>query len=190
MNRSGARGRSWCGAVTLIQRFGSAANLNIYLHCLVLHGVYRRSADSTPEFVEATAPSDEALQAVLHRIITRLMKLLTRRALANERVQINASGQAVLKLKTAWRDGTTHCLWIAVCCRWCVEVRQVFLSVPNAPELRELQGTRDITPVLCQGLLSGRRSTRHWHRSRLLLQVGSSGEPLSQDSGCARRRLG
>lgn len=29
------------GAITLIQRFGSAANLNIHLHCLVLDGVYR-----------------------------------------------------------------------------------------------------------------------------------------------------
>jgi Putative transposase len=29
------------GAVTLIQRFGSAGNLNIHLHCLVLDGVYR-----------------------------------------------------------------------------------------------------------------------------------------------------
>ena len=60
------------GAVTLIQRFGPAANLNIHLHCLVLDGVYRRSADGTPEFVEAPAPTDEALQAVLHKIITRL----------------------------------------------------------------------------------------------------------------------
>ena len=67
------------GAVTLIQRFGSAANLNIHLHCLVLDGVYRRGADGTPEFVEVAAPTDEALQAVLHKIITRLMKLLTRR---------------------------------------------------------------------------------------------------------------
>lgn len=31
------------GAVILIQRFGSSANLNIHLHCLVLDGVYRRS---------------------------------------------------------------------------------------------------------------------------------------------------
>ena len=31
------------GAVTLIQRFGSAANPNIPLHCLVLDGVYRRT---------------------------------------------------------------------------------------------------------------------------------------------------
>jgi len=28
--------------------------------------------------------------------------------LANERVQCNAAGQVVLKLETAWRDGTTH----------------------------------------------------------------------------------
>jgi hypothetical protein len=72
------------GAVTLIQRFGSAANLNIHLHCLVLDGVYRRSADGTPEFVEAPAPTDEALQAVLHKIITRLMGLLTRRGVLVE----------------------------------------------------------------------------------------------------------
>ena len=42
------------GAVTLIQRFGSAANLNIHLHCLVLDGVYsaaltgRRSSSKFP----------------------------------------------------------------------------------------------------------------------------------------------
>ena len=67
-----------CGAVTLIQRFGSAANLNIHLHCLVLDGVYRRN-EGGPIFVEVPAPTDEALQAVLHKIITRMMKLLTRR---------------------------------------------------------------------------------------------------------------
>jgi hypothetical protein len=68
------------GAVTLMQRFGSAANLNIHLHCLVLDGVYRRGIDGAPEFVEVPEPTDEALQSVLHKIITRTMKLLTRRA--------------------------------------------------------------------------------------------------------------
>ena len=66
------------GAVTLIQRFGSAANLNIHLHCLVLDGIYRRT-DGEPVFVEVPAPTDEDLQAVLHKIITRTMKLLARR---------------------------------------------------------------------------------------------------------------
>ena len=36
------------------------------------------------------------------------MSLITRPALANDRVQTNAVGQVVFKLKTAWRDGTTH----------------------------------------------------------------------------------
>jgi hypothetical protein len=193
------------GTVTLIQRFGSAAN--IHLHCLVLDGVYRCGADGVPVFVEASAPSDDELHALLHTVITRLMKMLTRRgilieemgqtwlvepnpnangdeartlrplqaaaityriafgpragqkvltlrgalaregmarellcsdiegfslhaavrverhdrkrleqlcrtitrpALADERVQLNAAGQVELKLKTPWRDGTTH----------------------------------------------------------------------------------
>ncbi|HEY6356492.1 MAG TPA: transposase [Burkholderiaceae bacterium] len=67
------------GAVTLIQRFGSAANLNVHLHCLVLDGVYRCGADCAPTFVEVSAPTDDELHALLQTIITRLMKMLTRR---------------------------------------------------------------------------------------------------------------
>jgi len=40
--------------------------------------------------------------------LEQLCRTITRPELANERVQINAAGQGVLKLKTAWRDGTTH----------------------------------------------------------------------------------
>ena len=44
--------------------------------------------EGEPVFVEVPAPTDEALQAVLHKIITRLMKLLTRRGvLVEEQVQ-------------------------------------------------------------------------------------------------------
>ena len=193
------------GAVTLVQRFGSAANLNVHLHCLVLDGLYRSDAEGGAEFVEAAAPTDEALHALLHTVIARLMKMLTRRgvlvedtgrswlteadadgeeartlrplqaaavtyriafgsragqkvltlrgamprevtarqalcaevdgfslhaavrveaherkrlerlcryitrpALSDERIQVNAAGQVQLELKTPWRDGTTH----------------------------------------------------------------------------------
>ena len=72
------------GAVTLIQRFGSAANLNIHLHCLVLDGVYRCGADGAPTFVEVDAPTDDELHALLQKIVTKLMKLLTRRGLLEE----------------------------------------------------------------------------------------------------------
>ncbi len=40
--------------------------------------------------------------------LAQLCWYITRSALANERVQINSAGQVVLKLKTAWRHGTTH----------------------------------------------------------------------------------
>jgi hypothetical protein len=53
------------GAVTLIQRFGSAANLNIHLHCLMLDGVYR---NSTAVFHEVAAPTLEELQALLAKV--------------------------------------------------------------------------------------------------------------------------
>jgi PAS domain S-box-containing protein len=40
--------------------------------------------------------------------LEQLCRCITRPALANKRVQTNAAGQVVLKLKTPWRDGTTH----------------------------------------------------------------------------------
>ena len=65
------------GAVTLIQRFGSAANLNIHLHCLVLDGVYRHAAGE-PVFQDARPPTRDELQGLLDKVIARLMKMLTR----------------------------------------------------------------------------------------------------------------
>ena len=67
------------GAITLIQRFGSAANLNTHLHALVLDGVYQSGAeDGAPQFIEAATPTQEQLQTLLDKIIKRIMTLLTR----------------------------------------------------------------------------------------------------------------
>jgi hypothetical protein len=72
------RAQAHTGAVTLIQRFGSAANLNIHLHCLMLAGVYRLT-DGGPVFQAVPAPSAEQLQSLLSRIVQRVMKSLTRK---------------------------------------------------------------------------------------------------------------
>jgi hypothetical protein len=40
--------------------------------------------------------------------LEQLCRYITRPALSDERVQLNAAGQVALKLKTPWRDGTTH----------------------------------------------------------------------------------
>jgi hypothetical protein len=40
--------------------------------------------------------------------LEQLCRYITRPALSDERVQLNAAGQVEPKLKTPWRDGTTH----------------------------------------------------------------------------------
>jgi len=50
----------------------------------VLDGVYRCDTERESVFVEASAPTDEVLQAVLHKITTQLMKLLTRKGVLVE----------------------------------------------------------------------------------------------------------
>ena len=42
------------------------------------------------------------------KVLEQLCRYITSPALADERVQCNAAGQVVLKLKTPWHDGTTH----------------------------------------------------------------------------------
>ena len=40
--------------------------------------------------------------------LEQLCRYITRPALSEARVQLNAASQVELKLKTPWRDGTTH----------------------------------------------------------------------------------
>jgi len=47
-------------------------------------GIHHPLAGRASDFVEVPAPTDEALQTVLHKIITRTMKLLTRRGVLVE----------------------------------------------------------------------------------------------------------
>jgi hypothetical protein len=42
------------------------------------------------------------------RRLEQLCRYITRPALSDERVQLNAAGQVELKLNTPWRDGTTQ----------------------------------------------------------------------------------
>jgi len=48
------------------------------------------------------------VQAHERKRLEQLCRYITRPALSDERVQLNAAGQVELKLKTPWRDGTTH----------------------------------------------------------------------------------
>jgi hypothetical protein len=73
---SGAR----TGAVTLIQRFGSALNLNVHLHMLFLDGAYNFSG-SRPTFHRAHRPGGEELNGLLDTLSRRIVRVLERRGL-------------------------------------------------------------------------------------------------------------
>jgi len=70
------------GAVTLIQRFGSALNLNIHFHMLFLDGVYLSgNADTPPRFHWVKAPTSNELTQLTHRMAERIGRILERRGL-------------------------------------------------------------------------------------------------------------
>lgn len=68
------------GAVTLIQRFGSALNLNVHLHMLFLDGAYTFSG-TRPAFHRARRPVGEELNDLLDTLSRRIVRVLERRGL-------------------------------------------------------------------------------------------------------------
>jgi hypothetical protein len=69
------------GAVTALQRFGSALNVNVHFHTLLLDGVFTTTADGTLHFHPAPPPSDDEIARLLATIRTRVHRLLARRGL-------------------------------------------------------------------------------------------------------------
>jgi hypothetical protein len=70
------------GAVTLIQRFGGAVNLNIHFHMLFLDGVYIDSNDrSCTRFRRVKAPTSDELTQLTHTIAQRVARYLERQGL-------------------------------------------------------------------------------------------------------------
>ncbi|MCG8381788.1 MAG: transposase zinc-binding domain-containing protein, partial [Gammaproteobacteria bacterium] len=84
------------GAVTLIQRFGSALNLNIHFHMLFLDGVYVDHLSGTARFRWVQAPSSTELTRLAYTIAHRVGLFLERQGLL-ERDMENSylSGDAV-----------------------------------------------------------------------------------------------
>ena len=69
------------GAITFVQRFGGALNLNVHFHCVIPDGVVVRE-DGRVRFVELAPPSDDDVMAALRRIAARLERLLRPRLAA------------------------------------------------------------------------------------------------------------
>jgi len=75
--RRGVRG-GLGGAVTAIQRFGSALNTNVHFHTLVVQGVFVATKDDALRFAPAPAPTDLEVGRLLVAVRRRIMRLVKR----------------------------------------------------------------------------------------------------------------
>ena len=74
----GSRRNADTGAVTLIQRFGSALNLNIHFHMLFLDGVYVERAEGAVRFRSVGAPTHAELTQLTDALARRVGRYLER----------------------------------------------------------------------------------------------------------------
>ena len=66
------------GAVTLIQRFGSALNLNLHFHVLFIDGVFSPKSNGELRFHRVNAPTSKELNALVATISERVARYLER----------------------------------------------------------------------------------------------------------------
>jgi len=71
--------RAHTGAIVAVQRFGSALNLNVHFHALVLDGVYVPDAFGHPVFRNLEPPNLDDLNQLASRIAGAILALLRRR---------------------------------------------------------------------------------------------------------------
>lgn len=64
------------GAVTLIQRFGGALNLNVHFHMLFLDGVYVDDTRSNTRFLRVSAPTSAERTHLTHTMAHRVSRFL------------------------------------------------------------------------------------------------------------------
>ena len=75
------------GAVTLIQRFGSALNLNVHFHMLFLDGVYTKNKQGKTRFQGTIAPNQQELVKLVHTISHRVAQFLERQGILERDVE-------------------------------------------------------------------------------------------------------
>ena len=76
-----------CGGITVVQRFGSACELNVHFHTLVFDGVYVDDASTgRPQFRPLPAPTAAELEGVTRAVVRRVRRALRRAGLLDDEV--------------------------------------------------------------------------------------------------------
>jgi len=69
------------GAITFVQRFRGAINLNVHMHSLFLDGVYFEDHDKL-KFFQTLEPTDNEIAVLVKRIRDRVVRNLTKKGYA------------------------------------------------------------------------------------------------------------
>lgn len=94
------------GAVTFVQRFGGALNLNVHFHTLILDGVYRTTeGGGMLRFCPLPPPSAEELEWILSRVVRGTGRLIERRGLGDEPDRLFAEDPLLAQLLAAAVQG-------------------------------------------------------------------------------------
>jgi len=72
------------GSLTVIQRFGSALNLNVHFHTIFLDGVYVSNKDTAPVFVPHVPLQNGEVELVLKTVQKRMIRHLIKRGLISK----------------------------------------------------------------------------------------------------------
>jgi hypothetical protein len=79
--------RAHCGAVTFIQRFGSALNLTPHFHMLAFDGVYAAQDGERPQFYPLRSPAQSDVAEVAERVAGQTAALLDSRDVGGRSVE-------------------------------------------------------------------------------------------------------
>ena len=77
--------------MTVVQRYGSACELNVHLHSIVLDGVYVDESDGRPGFRPLPAPTKAELHTLTATVARKVTRALRRRGLLHETVLDDAA---------------------------------------------------------------------------------------------------
>ena len=172
-----------CGAVTLIQRFGSALNLNVHFHMLWLDGVYDANVEPPrrkPRLRRARAPTSAQLTQLANTIAHRVCRHLSRRGwLEGEDESVFLSDSAGIRA-----DGRPEAVRPAPAHALSEQERAAILEVANAPQYAALPPAQIVPRLADEGRYLASESSFH----RVLHQAGQASHRGRAKTPQARRK--
>jgi hypothetical protein len=134
----GAVRKPQCGAVSFIQRFGSALDLNVHIHAILLDGIYAADDEGRPHFQALLSPDNEEVARVTASLAEAITDFLFRRGLGPEsernpiRSHATSRGWPAFMLRPSWAEPRSA---------------QMPAAAQRAPEIKSIRRVWTHSPV-------------------------------------------